>query len=131
MVFGKPGPSAVRRAKAAMNNPPTPSQDRKDVPLGPACPVPESPEERQQRKARESALLDESISETFPASDPVSPFVPAKGVVLDGVELASPAESGNVEPSVVDSGDEPGDIEHVPGEAPDAIDPGGGDKPSL
>lgn len=39
---------------------------------------PEHPHEREQRKAHESALTDEAIEETFPASDPVSPFVPAR-----------------------------------------------------
>jgi hypothetical protein len=56
--------------------------DRKDLPPpGTAAETQESDAQRAERKARESALLDEAISETFPASDPVSPFVPAKGVV--------------------------------------------------
>ena len=38
----------------------------------------ESPAERQQRKGHESDNQDEALEETFPASDPVSPFVPAK-----------------------------------------------------
>jgi hypothetical protein len=38
----------------------------------------ESPAERQQRKRHESDNQDEALEETFPASDPVSPFVPAK-----------------------------------------------------
>lgn len=41
-------------------------------------PRPESPGERQQRKGHESDNQDEALEETFPASDPVSPFVPAK-----------------------------------------------------
>jgi hypothetical protein len=38
----------------------------------------ETPEERRRRKEHESEIHDESVEETFPASDPVSPFVPAK-----------------------------------------------------
>ncbi|WP_368563838.1 hypothetical protein [Pseudoxanthomonas sp. UTMC 1351] len=38
----------------------------------------ETPEERRRRKEHESEIQDESVEETFPASDPVSPFVPAK-----------------------------------------------------
>lgn len=34
--------------------------------------------ERARRKRHESDNLDEALNETFPASDPVSPFVPAK-----------------------------------------------------
>jgi hypothetical protein len=34
--------------------------------------------ERTRRKRHESDNLDEALQETFPASDPVSPFVPAK-----------------------------------------------------
>lgn len=37
----------------------------------------ESAEERAVRKRKESDNLDESLDETFPGSDPVSPFVPA------------------------------------------------------
>lgn len=38
----------------------------------------ESPDERGKRKQDESDKQDEALEETFPASDPVSPFVPAK-----------------------------------------------------
>lgn len=38
----------------------------------------ESPHGREQRKHHESQNQDEALEETFPASDPVSPFVPAK-----------------------------------------------------
>ncbi len=54
-------------------------RDRKDPP-GPGedrnCP--ESPGHRQERKDHESENQDEALEETFPASDPVSPFVPAR-----------------------------------------------------
>jgi hypothetical protein len=56
-------------------------QDRKDPPLNPqerAQPTSETPRERDERKAKESANLDDALEETFPSSDPVSPFVPAR-----------------------------------------------------
>jgi nicotinamidase-related amidase len=56
------------------------SHDRKDI-KHPDHPTPQRPEtehERQGRKAHESDLTDEAVEETFPASDPVSPFIPAK-----------------------------------------------------
>jgi hypothetical protein len=55
----------------------THSQDRKDPGHG-GIRQGETPDERRRRKASESANLDEAVDETFPASDPVSPFVPAK-----------------------------------------------------
>jgi len=55
------------------------SRDRKDVPQDhPAPHRDETPAERQHRKERESENQDEALEETFPASDPVSPFVPAR-----------------------------------------------------
>ena len=38
----------------------------------------ESHKEKRDRKSRESENLDQAIEESFPASDPISPFVPAK-----------------------------------------------------
>jgi hypothetical protein len=54
-------------------------RDRKDVghPKGKPDKM-ESEEERRQRKRHESDNQDEALEETFPGSDPVSPFVPAK-----------------------------------------------------
>ena len=69
---------------------PTQSHDRKDPPSTPGgrdSGAPESPVEQHQRKSHESELLDEAVDETFPASDPISPFVPAKGVLTDGGEV--------------------------------------------
>lgn len=55
------------------------SRDRKDPPAAPCKPAPpETPVQRQARKRRESRNQDEALEETFPASDPVSPFIPAK-----------------------------------------------------
>lgn len=54
-------------------------QDRKDPPINKDKPASaETEEERRERKRRESENQDEALEETFPASDPVSPFVPAK-----------------------------------------------------
>lgn len=55
------------------------NRDRKDPPE-PAKEGdrPETPREKKQRKEHESNNHDEALEETFPASDPVSPFIPAK-----------------------------------------------------
>lgn len=53
------------------------SRDRKDLPEDHPAGQ-ESPGERSERKQKESENQDEALEETFPASDPVSPFVPAK-----------------------------------------------------
>ncbi|HJR73696.1 MAG TPA: hypothetical protein VJ806_08665 [Luteimonas sp.] len=55
------------------------NQDRKDPPIDDGKPsVRETERERDERKRHESDNHDEALEETFPASDPVSPFVPAK-----------------------------------------------------
>ena len=55
------------------------SRDRKDPPTHPEQPErEETPDERRERKEKESGNQDEALEETFPASDPTSPFVPAK-----------------------------------------------------
>jgi hypothetical protein len=56
------------------------SKDRKDLPH-PHDHQPaqaETPAEREARKKKESENHEEALEETFPASDPVSPFIPAK-----------------------------------------------------
>jgi hypothetical protein len=55
--------------------------DRKDLPppREPTPGVPETAAERAARKQHASDNQDEALEETFPASDPVSPFVPAIG----------------------------------------------------
>jgi hypothetical protein len=40
--------------------------------------------ERRRRKRQTQENLDEALQETFPASDPVSPFIPARPVRPDG-----------------------------------------------
>jgi len=56
------------------------NRDRKDPPesVPTRARIPESPDERARRKRKESENMDQALQETFPASDPVSPFVPAK-----------------------------------------------------
>lgn len=55
------------------------ARDRKDPPASPEDAADrESPSHRSERKQHESENQDEALEETFPASDPVSPFVPAK-----------------------------------------------------
>jgi len=53
-------------------------RDRKDPPPPGQAPTPETPRQREQRKQHENRNQDEALEETFPASDPVSPFVPAR-----------------------------------------------------
>ena len=53
-------------------------RDRKDPPPPDEPPCDESPQARRRRKEHESENQDQALEETFPASDPVSPFVPAK-----------------------------------------------------
>ncbi|MCR6661628.1 MAG: hypothetical protein NVV60_00395 [Luteimonas sp.] len=54
-------------------------RDRKDPPAATEDRRrPETQTQRRRRKQHESDNQDEALEETFPASDPVSPFVPAK-----------------------------------------------------
>jgi hypothetical protein len=58
----------------------TAMHDRKDLPPpAESLPPAEAPAARRERKRHASRNLDEALDETFPASDPVSPFVPAVG----------------------------------------------------
>jgi hypothetical protein len=56
------------------------ASDRKDISHPGNLPpsAAETAEQRKQRKHRESSNQDEALEETFPASDPVSPFIPAR-----------------------------------------------------
>ena len=55
------------------------THDHKNPPKGPAGPRDqESPQDQRERKAHADHNQDEALEETFPASDPTSPFVPAK-----------------------------------------------------
>jgi hypothetical protein len=56
------------------------AHDRKDPrhPDEPVAPQQESAAARERRKRHESENQDQGLEETFPASDPVSPFVPSK-----------------------------------------------------
>jgi len=53
-------------------------RDRKDPPSSDEPTAAESPEQRARRKRKESENVDHALEETFPGSDPISPFVPAK-----------------------------------------------------
>ena len=48
-----------------------------DTPKGPA-PAKPAPPTPPREKRKEDKRQDEALEETFPASDPVSPFIPAK-----------------------------------------------------
>jgi len=73
------GNPAAKRGKAMPHRDVSTSRDRKDPPDRHSRPAgPEHPVQRSQRKKKESANLDQALQETFPASDPVSPFIPAK-----------------------------------------------------
>ena len=53
--------------------------DRKDLPAEhDARGTAETGSERRARQSHADSNQDEALEETFPASDPVSPFVPAK-----------------------------------------------------
>jgi hypothetical protein len=53
-------------------------RDRKDPTGAPAPAIKENEHQRRERKEHASDNQDEALDETFPASDPTSPFVPAK-----------------------------------------------------
>jgi hypothetical protein len=58
------------------------NHDRKDLPhshdaLDARVPAAETHTDRMERKQKESDALDQALEETFPTSDPISPFVPA------------------------------------------------------
>ncbi len=44
---------------------------------------PETAHDQERRKTQTQENLDEALDETFPASDPVSPFIPARPVQPD------------------------------------------------
>ena len=68
-------PHRETRTMASVDRP----RDRKDPPPPGSDPDrEETPLQRRVRKQHESRNQDEALEETFPASDPVSPFVPAK-----------------------------------------------------
>ena len=50
-------------------------------------------------------LLDEAVEESFPASDPISPFMPARNMPTDGTEV-EPVSSAEPAPQPLkDQGD--------------------------
>lgn len=55
------------------------NRDRKDLRNPEVEPsTEETPREKAKRKKHESENMDEALEETFPASDSLSPFIPAK-----------------------------------------------------
>ncbi len=58
------------------------TRDKKDPPApdheGDAHETPELREQRERHQSHQSQLQDEAVEETFPASDPIAPFVPAR-----------------------------------------------------
>lgn len=61
-----------------MKTKPARARDAKDPPQPGTRPVSdEKPQEKTQRKRHADENLDKALRETFPASDPISPFVPA------------------------------------------------------
>lgn len=54
------------------------------LPGNPGEPEPDSPEspgengQNDQRKRHQDDIQDEALEETFPASDPIAPFIPSK-----------------------------------------------------
>jgi hypothetical protein len=73
------------------------SRDRKDPPHPSdemRQEVDESTRERAARKEKESDALDEALQETFPTSDPVSPFVPAVPSEPAGAERRTCSHAG-------------------------------------
>jgi len=74
----KPDPSQQRKAQPHTDV--NTKRDRKDPPGRHAelARGPEQPAQRARRKEKTSDNLDQALKETFPASDPVSPFIPAK-----------------------------------------------------
>lgn len=63
-----------------MSNPsskPARARDAKDPPSPDSSVIAEPCTQREQREAHADDNLDKALKETFPASDPISPFVPA------------------------------------------------------
>jgi hypothetical protein len=59
-----------------MKSPANAGPDRKGGAAGRGRP--DDPAQESQRRGHTNENLDEALEETFPASDPISPFVPAK-----------------------------------------------------
>ncbi len=60
-----------------MPNRPARARVAKDPPSPTSRPIAEPRTQKKVRKAHADDNLDKALTETFPASDPISPFVPA------------------------------------------------------
>lgn len=68
-------------------------RDQKDPPLPGEHSAKETPQEQRAREARTHRNHEEALEETFPASDPISPFVPAKPPAEEGDPSSLEAEN--------------------------------------
>lgn len=68
------------------------SRDEKDLPVPGEKARSETPAEEHHRKTRTDRNHEEALEETFPASDPISPFVPAKPPSEDKVDAGRAME---------------------------------------
>jgi len=101
-------------------------RDQKDPPLPGENNAKESPAEQRAREARTQRNHEEALEETFPASDPISPFVPAKPPVDD-----STSDSSDAQRSI---GDRPSPGQGVKGSGTgsgSAPDPSGSTQPNF
>lgn len=74
---GMPGPQSPDQLPT-VSGPSHGYRDRKDLKGAPHPGGRENADQRRERKDHASTNQDEALEETFPASDPTSPFVPAK-----------------------------------------------------
>lgn len=112
------------------------SRDRKDPPAaGSSHPGDEPCADRDLRKAHESQLLDEAIPETFPATDPVSPFVPARPLPIEDDPVESAGFGAQVaHASIEQAGSNTGDVESAgadPGSQASYMDASSDGEPSA
>ena len=68
-------------------------RDQKDPLVSGESPHQETAIQEEQRKQRTGRNLDEALQETFPASDPISPFAPAKPSVKNNAKDDRTAEN--------------------------------------
>jgi hypothetical protein len=77
MAAASANPDPFRKEATMQRNPPSSTGPARPEAAGNRNRPAETPQERQ-RRGHTNENLDEALEETFPASDPISPFVPAK-----------------------------------------------------